>query len=258
MGTPIYADRQQMIDRALSRIENELELAKTEREAFIQFLDWIEDIDPEGREKIDSIGNDRLISSPLTETHSNGLSEIQTAYRETVMAVPHYEREYGDTLVESLATEFGKTVAGQLVGGESLTPALYDALLAASHKARDDRDNFACLLRREHHSMQTIATELADVESRVDTLSRQISTASDSEQLACIDDSLANLERQCTDLANCRQELIHGRSVAAFSGVDEQSLVQYLYADLETATPALSDITSCIDMIRCQRIRCLR
>lgn len=247
-----------MIDRALRITEDELDTVRTERKALTRFLDRIQDIDPERRDRTGSIEDDQLISAPVRETHSDALAQIRAAYRETVMAVPHYACEYGDTLPESCAAEFGETVAGQLVDGQCLTPALYDALLTASETARDERDDFVRVLRREYQSLQTIDAELASIESRREDLSQQITATSKSERLGRIDDSLDQLDRRCTDLASRRQGLIHGRSTSILSGVDERSLVHYLYADLETVTPALFAITCCLDRIRHQRMRCLR
>jgi len=247
-----------MIDRAISIVEEELEIIRTEREAFTRFLDRIQEIRPDNREPIDRSQDDRLISAPVIETRSDRLTQVRSAYRETVMEVPHYDREYGDTFTESLAVEIGETVAGQLIDGQYLTSALHNALLEASETARDERDDFVCILRRERYSLQTIEAELTSIESRLEELSQQIAATSESEELARIDDSLDQLDQQCADLATRRQDLIHGRSISTFSGIDEQSLVHYLYADLETTTPALCELTRCLDRIRHQRMRCLR
>lgn len=247
-----------MIDRAISIVEEELEIIRTEREAFTRFLDRIQEIRPDNREPIDRSQDDRLISAPVIETRSGSLTQVRSAYRETVMEVPHYDREYGDTLTESLAVEFGETVAGQLIDGQYLTSALHNALLEASETARDERDDFIRVLRREYQSLQTIESELIRIDSRLEELSQQIAATSENEELARIDEALNQLDRQCTDLTTRRQDLIHDRSISTFSGIGEQSLLHYLYADLESLTPALYDITCCLNTIQHQRVRCLR
>ena len=91
-----------MIDRALGIVEGELETIRTEREIFTRFLDRIQDISPDNRGLTGRSQGDLLISAPVIESRSDGLTQVQSAYRETVMEVPHYDREYGDTLAESL------------------------------------------------------------------------------------------------------------------------------------------------------------
>jgi hypothetical protein len=130
--------------------------------------------------------------------------------------------------------------------------------LEASKTTRDERNDFARILCREHDSLQTIEAELASIGSRLEEPSQQIAVTSESEELACIEEALDQIDQQCADLATRRQDMIHGRSISTFSGIDEQSLVHYLYAELETATPALFKITHCLDSIRRQRMRCLR
>lgn len=35
------------------------------------------------------------------------MADVQKAYRETILVVPHYEEEYAEPLVENMAQEFG-------------------------------------------------------------------------------------------------------------------------------------------------------
>lgn len=251
--------RQPTIDRALSRVEDEIDIVEAERDAFARFLARLEDASATA---FDATGPTTGGGSTALTTgdarQSAELRQIRQAYRETVMALPHYEREYGDTLRESLAEELGETLAGHLVDGQVLAPPVREALVAGVERARDDRGQFLGLLRRERASLETVASELNDIEARLVELEARVSAASESGRLAAIDSTLAELERQCTDLATARQETIHGRTARQVSGVDGCSLVGYLYEDMETTTPALSDATSCLDSIRHQRRRCLR
>jgi len=173
--------------------------------------------------------------------------------------VSHYDREYGDTLRESMAAELGETLAGHVVGGQVLTPRFYDTLCTASERARDNRKDFLRYLNQERESLGEIDEELNGIESRLTELATRVDESPKSVHLSQIDKTLAGLERRCTDLANRRQATIHGRSVGTISGVDGASLLRYLYADqVETVTPALSDVAACLETIRYQRKRCLR
>jgi hypothetical protein len=250
---------QPTIDRARDLVERETTLVEREREAFVRFLARLDEMDtPQLEGSVAASGGPVALAAPET-TPSAQLRTARTAYRETVMAVSHYEQEYGDTLRESVAAEFGDALAGHLTERERLTPAVYSALLEAGERAREDRTEFLRRLRRELESLETAAAELNEIEVRVVELSERVDAASTSARLADIDSSLAALEQRCTDCANSRQATIHGRSSGVTAGVDEASLIQYLYAgETQTVTPVLSDVGSRLDAIRHQRARCLR
>ncbi len=248
------------IERARDRVGTEIELVDRERTAFRRFVSRLHDVG--GEQPVPgetSAGGGPAVATVRESTPSEGLRAVRAAYRETVMAVPHYDREYGDTLAESLATELGETLAGHVVDGQVLTPRLHEAVRAAGERARDNRSGFLRHLERERESLCGVATELNEVESRLVELGARVDEAPTSSHLGTVDDALATLEERCTDLANRRQATIHGRSVGKISGVEGASLLQYLYADhLATVTPALSDLADCLDAVRHQRTRCLR
>jgi len=252
--------RQPTIDRATALVDEEIELVEREQEAFERFLARVRESGATGRGTVrrEGTGGPAVLAAADSRP-SERLRSIRAAYRETVMAVPHYEREYGDTLRESVAAELGETLAGHVADGQVLAPALSDALVKASERARDDRADFLRYLRRERESLREAASELNDIERRAVELGERVGAASTGAQLASADESLAALERRCTDLANRRQATIHDRGVGELSGVDGTSLVQYLYADdMETVAPVLSDVACCLDAIRHQRARCSR
>jgi hypothetical protein len=251
--------RQPTIDRALSLVDEEIDLVETERKAFERFLARLRDVQStglNGGSPATGGGPTALLAGETTA--ADELHQIQRAYRETVMAVPHYEREYGDTLRESLTEELGGTLASHVVDGQVLTPGIHDALVGVTEQVRDDRDGFLRQLRRERESLRTVAEQLNDVEARLMELDDRIAATTRSTRLAALDETLERLERRCADLAARRQEQIHDRRAGQLSGVDAASLAGYLYSDLGTDTPALADIASRLDAVRTHRTRCLR
>lgn len=250
--------RQPKINRAKTLVESELDLVRREEKAFEQFIDQLRDVQVTDQKPIESLDRGPTTLVMDNTKLSEDLQTIRRAYRETVMAVSHYESEYGDTLRANMTAEIGPTIAGQIADGRTLTSTLYEALLEASKQCRSDRKNFCRLLRDEWDSLHDIAAELNEVESCIVDLDERITGASHTGQLARIDDELVTLESHCTDLANRRQETIHSRTGKHIAGIDEISLVRYLYTDLETATPALSDIADCLNLIQHHRERCLR
>jgi len=251
-------------ERAISTVKAEREVVATERDAFRAFLARLHDIGPAtpttttaspGRES--SVPSGTVIQAVQTDSSTDSLAAVRSAYRETVMDTPHYEREYGDTLAESLATETSAALAEHVTRGGRLRPPVHDALVEAAKQASDDRRRFLSTLRRERDSLEAVAGELNEIERDVFSLQRDMSGAS-SKRLAAIDQRLQALERRGAELARQRQELIHNRQSPLLSGIDEASLVEYLYSEMEIRCPALADATDCLDLIRHHRQRCLR
>jgi hypothetical protein len=250
--------RQPTIERATTVLDEEVALVETERDAFERFLGRLRDVQPTGFDAPDPGGGGPTVLAAGETAPSSGLRRIRRAYRETVMATPHYEREYGDTLAGSLAEELGETLAVHVVDGQLLTPPVHGALVDATERTLDDRAEFLEQLRRERRSLRTTEAELDEIEARLAKLDERITGTDRSTRLSALDETLADLERRCDDLATRRQEQIHNRRVGKLSGVDAVSLAGYLYGDMETTTPALADTAACLRAVRHQRTRCLR
>lgn len=252
--------KQPTIERARTVVGEEIELVSAELDAFEQFLSRLGDVQvddaPTGGASRGGHGTATLVvgdAGPADE-----LAAIRSAYRETVMDVPHFEDEYDETLRENLAAETGDLLAYRVAEGGTLTPTVYGALREACEGCRDDREDFLGQLERERDSLREVEAELNDIETRVVELQGRLSEASESTEFASVDAELQAIERRCTDLANRRQEVIHNRAARVLSGVDDASLVGYLYGELETVTPALTDVGSCLELVRHCRKRCLR
>jgi hypothetical protein len=261
----VTGTRQPHVERALDIVEAEIALLQRERNAFERFLRRVEQVQvgtaaagSVGRTAPEESGTAPARATLVTGDTPDGLREVRTAYRETVMAVSHYDREYGESLAEHAAAELGETVAAQLVSGAAPAPVVKRAVVGAAGEARDSRKELAAVLDRERESLQGVETDLDEIERTVYELGRQASNAARSSELAAIDADLEAAEKRCTDLLNRRQKLVHGRSTAAVSGVEGDSLARYLYSGLETRCPALADIAACLDSIRTHRTRCLR
>lgn len=248
--------RQPTIECALAHVDDEIDHVRAERDSFEDFLDRLDTIQTNGRVTPRTDGNHAVVTS-LEASAPTELQPIRRAYRETVMGVSHYEQEYGDTLRESLTVELGETVATYVMDGQILSPMVRDTLRKATNQCLAEREDFLRLLRQESGSLDAIANELNELEARVVEISNRIDATETSTQLARIGEKLQRTEQRCTALANRRQKRIHSRENISLSGVDSASLSQYLYTDMETVTPALADIASCIETIRYLRIRCL-
>ena len=256
--------RQPHVERALEVVEAETALLQRERDAFERFLRRVEQVrvgtaaGAAGRSVPGASGAVPARSTLVTSDAPDGLGDVRAAYRETVMAVSHYDREYGESLAEHAAAELSEPVAAQLVSGAAPAPVVKRAVVGAAREARDSRKELVTVLEREHGSLRAVEADLGEVERTVYELGQEISTATHSSELAAIDADLEAAKQQCTDLLNRRQERLHGRSTAAVSGIEADSLTRFLYGGLERQCPALADIAACLDSIRTHRTRCLR
>ena len=99
-------------------------------------------------------------SSPRSESQ---ITQVCKLYRETIMDVDHYAEEYGDSLAESIAEEFGPETAAAMHNNDCLTPQLRDRLLEVSTRAQESRHALLQGLKHEHsalHSTDEILSKL--------------------------------------------------------------------------------------------------
>lgn len=249
------------IEQALAAVDSELEIATTEKRAFERFRSRLSTVDPSPQQEKTGVpatgGSVIPVGGRSTETGRTSLQRVRTAYRETVMSVPHFDAEYGDSLRENVAIEFGVDIASQVTGDGQLTQMLREALLAGAASKVDEREEYERILRRERESLREVHAGLADCEQRAHALG-DAATEAQGDELIDHDARFAALEETCDDLAAERQRVIHGRGESRISGITGDSLAGLLYADLETTCPALREIARCVDTIQSHRRRCLR
>lgn len=250
---------QPRIEQALTVVQREIDCIEAELTAFRRFRTRIGSIEPTAHSAgtVDTSAGGVSALGARQPKPDSGLRAVREVYRETVMAVPHFEAEYDDSLEANMATEFGPELGTQIATGARLTPQLHEALLTASEAARDERETLLPALERERESLQSVRTKLDDCERRAAALGSSARRTADSARLDSIDDQLAEIETDCETVAATRQRQLHGRSVAALSGIDGTSLARYLYGDGPETCPALADIVACLDTVRRHRRHCL-
>lgn len=192
-----------------------------------------------------------LVADP--QPADGSLKRVRAAYEETVMSVPHYEDEYGDTLAESLAAEFGDDLAAALMGGTALTPEFRDAVRAATAAARDEREEFLNVLDRETQSLSTALADVAAVEAELDSLDDRPLSARSFDDLHDLWSSIRDLEAQVDGISRRRQETIRGHR-NDLPGVPTD-LSEYLYADLPASYPVLASVADLGDRLEEARRR---
>jgi len=238
---------QPRIEDAIATVEEETALLKAERRAFEDFLgrlDRIQASDVPGRTEVAGIPASRTVAP---DGSNRPIVDVRTAYRETVMDVPHYEEEYGESLKANLGTEFGSELAEAVAGGGSLTPMVRDGLRAATNEAIANRSRFLAILDRERESLEACRERLDEYEAASVEIGVEIEESPGAVTGAA--EELRTLHRRCERVADRRQSTIHDRSVERVSGIDGYGLVGYLYGDEASTFPVLRDCLDCLETI---------
>ena len=88
-----------------------------------------------------------------TSVEPTAAAMIQEAYRETVMAVPHYEEEYGESINENLAAELRTSLAQILSASDAVTPQLQAAILTQDQQASSQRSDLFVHTETEYETL---------------------------------------------------------------------------------------------------------
>jgi len=229
------------LDAARRLVRRERRRTVDEREAFDAFARRVAEAPTDGGAAVTG-GN-----GPLVGARPAGIAAVERAYAETVMAVPHYEEEYGDGYAASLAAEFGPQLAAGLTEG-ALTDRLRDAVVAAADRARDDRDALVDQLDVEAASLADCGERLVAVHDELDRHHRAFAGESYG-ALEALHRRLGVLAETCDGIAADRQAHLreHRDDLALPEGCPD--LPAYLYADLDATYPALAAVADAADRV---------
>lgn len=186
----------------------------------------------------------------VTPTEPTQLARIRDAYRETVMAVSHYESEYGDSLGESLAAEFTPGLAAALTDGAGLTEPIYRQLRREIAHSRQNRADSRTLVESEVEALTEIRGALERISAELDDLDVCPIGQWTTDALLVGWKRLQALRRQCDELATDRQAAIraYAHEYNEFTAWD--SFETYLYPTLSSNRPGLAAIATLGDRLR--------
>lgn len=239
--------------KAHSILAEERERTQSERDAFAAFARRIASIDTSPA-PTPSPGAGGVTPMAVTGTDQR-LGEVRDLYRDTVMAVGHYDEEYDETLQQNMTGEFGEDLAVAVCEGSMFTPQLQQALVNQSQLARDRRDRFLDRLDRE----STELTEADETASRIHATIRQLNETKLSdrpyEDLADLWQRLGELRAEIETLIDDRQRQLQRNGDPS----DPDAAIQpYLYRTLDVTYPVLDTGTSLVRDIQQARRRVLR
>lgn len=157
----------QYIQTAHNALNEERRRTVAEQQAFAQFHDHLTAIDPDqsrtdGGVTASTTRRTLLEREPTTNTSAS--EQIRTSYRETVMAVPHYSDEYGESLAVNMSAEFGPDLATPIIENDPVTSQLRNGLLNRSHHVHESRAQLVAAIDQEAASLTTAAETLTEIE----------------------------------------------------------------------------------------------
>ena len=223
-----------------------------EREAFEAFRSRVRSIAAEASTRRPQT----TVPSPLrgdTGATSRGLVAVRDAYRETVMAVPHYDEEYNDTYERSLAAEFGPELAAALTRESTLRERCRSSLLAKTDDAIASREELLSVVESESESVSRAAADLVPVADELETFSQTAIRGRDFGALDAYRARLDVLAERCESVGTRRQrDRADGERSASLD--DTVSDVQtYLYQELPATYPVLAAVAGVAGRIKSVR-----
>jgi len=248
----------QRVNEARSEVQEEQSRTAQERDAFAEFAQRVAKLDPSrsGHQLASADGATATVAMAGRTPTDDRLEAVRDAYRETVMAMSHYEEEYAEPLAYHLREEFGEEVATAVTGGSQLTPELKQVLVRRARESAHERGRLMDRLDREAEALESAADELETIEQVLHESEERSLTGLDFRDLADEWHRLGEFESRLPRLLRRRQQALQSQWEASeLSGL--RSLQHYLYADLETDFPVLADGAVLADRLTAARSRVL-
>lgn len=239
--------------KASTAIQEERSRTAEESDALSEFIRRVESVEPSQPQSnpmmIGGATAPQPDSASITE-QPHSIEKIQHAYEETMMAVPHYDEEYGETLFVNMAAEFGSDIATAVTEGSEFTSPLKSAIVEKSRESYKQREQLLS-------GLDTEASELRSAESSAQSINHSLDefTASDASSLSYDElqgwwHQLNDLERSCTDILKNRQLHIHSRAVTSNAQIENTTFNEYLYGSLGVVYPVLVSFAELNEQIR--------
>lgn len=249
---------QSLIEDLRASIQTERRLVTAELQAFDAFVDRVESITP-----------DRATPAPTVQQigsnsgHSGrGLSKVQSAYEQTVMACGHYDKEYADTYAESVTAEFGPEIGTLLIDGSGFQPHFKAALTEQARICQDDREHLLNMLNAESESIDTVAAEFRSIVTELQefTACSEFETAGSYGALEAEWQRLDVLVGNVEELSATRQQTIIAQRRQFYLPFDAPDIPVYLYQEFDNTYPLLSSFVQLqerIQELRSERVEAL-
>jgi len=238
---PIYTDA------ALDSVRRERREVKRECQAFQGFRQRVQAIETQTPRFEQSVVG-------LNEHHSSAGGSVRDTiepwYRDTVMAVDHYEDVYGDSFEANISTEFGSDVLILISEATTFSPLIKQRLLEAAQQCIDCRRVFLEGLQDEFTTLKDAQSTVQEIRESISEFgSMEVQGATDTDLLDRYD-TLHTLNDECQSWIQQRQEEIHAHRIEQSVDTDAYTdLCSYLYDELEVDYPILATFVDIMELI---------
>jgi hypothetical protein len=228
-------------DDALDAIEAERAILTAEGDAFEEFLDIVRSITPQS-------GTRQTVRSIHTRSgEDDPFQSLRTAYESTVMAVEHYDDEYGESYEENIRAEYGPDIATLLITGHVFERHHKQALTVATEDVIDQRRYLLDALDEEQQSVERFKEPVKSVTDAIESLETGTLTSSSPQLLDGYRRRLDVLKSRCHDLVERRQsEIVDDRRALSLS-TSSPDIPSYLYTDLPVTYPVIAPLTALLE-----------
>jgi hypothetical protein len=198
-------------------------------------------------------GRATVIRSTRAHRGAGGTDALREAYESTLMDVAHYDVEFGDTYVESVAEEFGPGVATALVERDALDDQLKSAVLSAAREAQASREALLEAVDTEAESLDAAQERLQPVLEELSEFAAESLSERNFETLDAYRARLGVLADRCEDVAADRQDTLRAQRHGLWLPVEGPDVPTYAYQSLEVDYPVLAAATAVAERVESVR-----
>lgn len=235
---------------AQTTLEKERSRTAAEQEAFLTFARRVADLTPSSQQARPSVTDGGVNTIASGQAPATSLTRVRDSYRDTVMAVPHYQEEYREPLMKNMTVEFGRDIAETVSNGDGLTPLLQQLLVSSAKQAAVERRSLMSPFHREAQSLDRSEEVFQDVQS---SLNEYHPDALREEPFEALEDrwkELEALEARCTDVLDARQRHLQDEPWNRRLPRGDVSFCEYLYQSLDVDYPVLATGVDILDQVR--------
>jgi hypothetical protein len=241
------------LTEAESVIDRERRRTRTERDAFLGFVHRVSNVDVTTA-RVDGGTAGAVAVQAGAPAEDPGLREVRRAYEETVLSMPHFEDEYGESMRDHMTAEFDGDVATAVADGRQLTPQLRETLVRHGRVAAGQRQRFLDTLECEERSLLDARDAFESVEDDLESMDGRLADRS-FDDLAATWERLGDVESECQGVVQERQRVLDQERESAQDGM---SFAAYVYQPMRASHPVLAEGATLAERVRTARNRVLR
>lgn len=235
------------IAAARSACDEERERVAAELRAFERFGERVRAFSPRSQTPASTFTDGAVLARGGSGGASGpppDLERVREAYRETAMAVEHFEQDYDETLAEHARAELGPDAGGALAEGRDLTPGLQRVLADRAAAAVDQRRSLLDRLAEEDETLEADAHRLSTT------------LAESADLVRGLGNEYGDLEARWRRLETLEGKVRDRTTERSRRTRDTDATVPtYLYERFPVPDPVLADAAAALGVIRDRRDR---